>query len=298
MALLQVKWSMYFENGLCNTSSILAVVFLQCRYVCIPSTTINQLLNRYCLLWNVFFLSVLRPLTSYCWNEHHLKCGKRKPLHNRQLREQEVIGKTWQGGRLTMWASALFGHKRAQCWQYGERCSLPHYKFVDAFRGCAVCAICVFFQEHVWPQCKSLPSEVDYLSIDWDKGSSQQLGQNRRHENGTDCWGCGHQYRQSNVSMGNVGGHIWCLTSRTATHKNESCWERRRQIQSLHIQLIRNLGLSSSFGLYSWNGDTPASSVHESWWRCAQASSVEPNHWNQGRDIHCAHQGSTTNYQM
>mmetsp|Transcript_21551 Transcript_21551/g.59905 ORF Transcript_21551/g.59905 Transcript_21551/m.59905 type:complete len:264 (-) Transcript_21551:444-1235(-) len=73
----------------------------------------------------------------------------------------------------------------------------------------------------------------DAHRIYWHKGSQDNLGDERSHEDGADCGGGRHQDAQRNIPLGNVSAQVGCLSTVDGANQNASGYQCRRQSKQL-----------------------------------------------------------------
>ena len=77
---------------------------------------------------------------------------------------------------------------------------------------------------HLWLCPQSQARSTARLGIHSHQGARQNLGQQRGHHDGSQRGGSGHQHRQGNIAVCNVGGHVGGLQSTTVLgHKGAGC---------------------------------------------------------------------------
>ncbi len=90
-------------------------------------------------------------------------------------------------------------------------------------------------------RCRN-PNKVDitYLNgglgntsgIDRDDSSEETLTEKRRHDNGTESGGSGHQDRKSHVTTSNVGTQVGSLSTVNASNEDHTSHEGWVQLES------------------------------------------------------------------
>ena len=69
--------------------------------------------------------------------------------------------------------------------------------------------------------------------IDGDDGSKKELTQERRHEDGTQRCGGGHEHRQGDIALGNVRAQVTGLSAVDGSDENHAGKERRIECECL-----------------------------------------------------------------